>query len=74
MLDKPSTRTAVLSALIGLLGFGLSRRYPASRLLIAVPLAQAALLVFEAVQQEREVTRKRRLGGRGALADLRRLL
>ncbi|MBB4658673.1 hypothetical protein [Parvularcula dongshanensis] len=65
MLKKPGAKTAALEGLLGLVVFGISRRYPTSRLLIALPLIQAGLAVIESGQRVQEVRRARRrqLGG-----------
>ena len=60
MLKKPGAKTAAIEGLIGLVVFGVSRRYPTSRLLIVLPLVQAGLAVLESTQRVQEVRRARR--------------
>ena len=73
MLDRPATKTAAVGALVSLASFAFARRYPQSRLLVALPVLQAGLQLFKATQRADQVRRMRHDGATGLLARARGL-
>ena len=74
MLDRPAAKTAAVGAAMSLLGFAVSRRYPQSRVLIALPVIQAGLQFLKATQRADQVRRLRGRGRTGLLKKAREVL
>ena len=67
MLDRPAAKTAALGALMSLAGFAFSKRYPQSRLLVALPVLQAGLALIKATQRADQVRKLRSHGATGLI-------
>ena len=65
MLDRPAAKTAAVSAALSLASYAFAKRYPASRVLVALPLIKAGLDVLKAKQRADQVRelRQNRVGG-----------
>lgn len=65
MLDRPAAKTAAVSAALSIASYAFAKRYPASRVLIALPILKAGLSVLKAKQRADQVRalRKDRVGG-----------
>lgn len=74
MLDRPAAKTAAVGALVSLASFAFSRRYPQSRVLVALPMLQAGLQLFKATQRADQVRRMRSGGHAGLLARAKDLV
>ena len=67
MLDRPAAKTAAVGALMSLASFAFARRYPQSRVLVALPVLQAGLQLLKATQRADQVRRMRGDGHTGLL-------
>ena len=67
MLDKPAAKTAAVGAMMSLASFAFSRRYPQSRLLVALPVLHAGLSLLKAKQRADQVSGRQR--GRTGLLE-----
>lgn len=67
MLDRPAAKTAAVGAAMSLLSFAFARKYPQSRILVALPVVQAGLQLLKATQRADQVRRLRKRGRSGLL-------
>lgn len=73
MLDRPAAKTAAAAALVSLGSLAFSRRYPQSRILVALPILQAGLQMLKATQRADQVRKLRSRGKRGLLDKAKKL-
>lgn len=71
MFDRPAAKTAAIGALMSLGSFAFSKKFPQSRMLIALPVLQAGLQLLKATQRADQVRHERRRGASGLLGRMK---